>query len=497
MRVAVSVLFAVGALGFAVPNAALAAAPVIDDCDSSFIQDPESTPLGGVYWLHERAQCDKSRRLRDREIPQAIPDATMLHIAPLGSDAPLLSFKKADFKTHYNLGNDVFAFVLTQGITLVHMKTGKITPTNFDSIVTNGATGATAPENVFVWRMVSNGQPVPAYQVLRDGSMSAPVANSDMRRLSVPGGARYCDGAATTAALAAENFAMPGWSERRRLSVEGPTDTIPGATADENCLKYHYHYLIGRRASDGLWQLMEGQHSQVLDPAAYPSFEAAVADVHPAITRAQARYTQATQMANANAARDAAAQEAALTAARARVKELQAAGRFAEAAQHAETNLPLRDWGLAVVVWREAPLAELERIFPRLRNTYGAALGDLNVLDTRFFGLRECEKRKPTPSEMQGNFEYTMNYGPKRMGLAEFYASMVAARGSLRPDANEDLVFDAADGQWKKIYDSTGRGTTRVINIPTPEQDAANRNAAGQARVSAYLACVANVQLQD
>lgn len=418
---------------------------------------------------------------------------------------PILKLKQEELTNWYQLGQDVIA-VLSKGVyTIIDLKTGKVNPTDFENLAISQMLPGPGPDNYFVWRTFApdSAQPVPAYPVKADGTIGEAFPNSDMRRMAFLSGG-YCDASAFNAAIAIEERPFGVWAELRRVSMQGPADLTPAGSQQANCDKFNYHLFAGKRASDGLWQLLSGQDGVVFDPATtYASFDEAVTDINPAIARWSERVNKAAQAeADKKASEEAAITkknvelEAAYETARAKVRELQAQGNFEAAAKHAEINLPSKEWGLAVIDWVDAPLSEIERAVSR--NNGDPSLyykGGLGPLMERLHALRACDQIKPSQSELNGDFSFTMNYGPKKRTLNEIYSDLAYAQKMQTRGINERWVYDVANNQWKLVYASPGDHVPTFTNIPTAEQDAAARNSAGQSRVQAYYDCVSKARM--
>ena len=353
-------------------------------------------------------------------------------------------------------------------------------------------------------------RPWPIRWVFGDGTITSPVANSDLNRLVDFGsGFEGCTERSRIAAAPPEATAIAGWAEIRRRALlaggqTGPADLSADGTPAEKCARYMSHFFLGKRSSDGQWQVLRafdgapvGQAfaSAETAEAAAPNLLsterlglyatvpygdtalfAAVSDAQKQLYSDNAAAAQAAEAARlaaeqAEAARQQAAQEALWAEARSRAQQYFSAGHYGMAAQEAEA-LPVAEWAGYVLAWREAPIEEINRVRKRFEaEGYSRIFSqEAGAIDTLWNNLVGCEGHL---KDHNGNYlaapKSSRWHSTGPVIRAQEMMSLLAQNqyGMLSP--GEILVFDATLYDWVVIYESdpTRRSSgTRVINIP-------------------------------
>jgi len=378
-------------------------------------------------------------------------------------------------------------------------------------------------------------RPFPFRWVLVDGTITAPIANSDLGRLVARGdGPEGCTERSGIAAAPPESTAIDGWTQIHRRALlagggTGPADLSADGTPTEKCARYMSHFFLGQRESDSQWHVLRAYDGEPVG-AAFASAEAAeaaasgllsserlglyatvpygdtamlatVSDAQKQLYADNAAAAEAAEAARiaaeeAKAAESAAFWEAQYAIARQRAEQYFAAGHYGMAAQEAE-SLPADEYARYVAAWRTAPASEIRKALDGLdsQGVAGQYTEHYSTLDNRYRSLVLCEgylngaDGRPLSAQRTNRWNST-----PPVNRAQEMITLLSQNqyGMLSP--GEILVFDASLYEWVKIYepDPTRRSSgTRVINIPGDGvADAATQELAEQN----YQACVANAQ---
>lgn len=333
---------------------------------------------------------------------------------------------------------------------------------------------------------IVDGQPVTLSRVNEDGSVGPPIPGSDLRRYireqDMP--SSPCTSLSESAALPAEQSldAIPGrpWTELRRMQIEDGVARPAVLSGDpvprERCRLFADQFYIGRRASDGAWQLLDVK-GQPTATATYASAEEATAQAARALrAKAAADVAALEEERRQKAARDSAA--AAL--ARRNAEEMQAsvdrrqreadafvaAGRFAEAYERVRP-LSGKSRGRVVLAWTEAPVSMITEALQAIEEDRGHGLGwdsELHgALDRRRSALQRCEASYGMAQGAKTKWEST---APAERTM---YMIQTRARVLPAPRSGLNLAFDATRYEWVWI---DYHAPNDLINVPSPSAPA-------------------------
>lgn len=354
--------------------------------------------------------------------------------------------------------------------------------------------------------------PWPIRWAMEDGTITAPVANSDLNRLVDFGsGIEGCTERSRIAATPPESGMIAGWAELRRRALlasgkTGPADMSADGSPAEKCARYMSHFFLGKQASDGQWRILRAYDGAPVG-GEFPTAEAAeaaapdllsgetlgvyatvpygdtvmlaaVSDAQKQLYADNAAAAAAAESAKlaaeqAEAARQQAAQEARWAEARARAKAYLDAGHFGMAAYEAEA-LPVMEWADYMLAWRQAPVDEINRVRKRFEaegysRTIWPKAGQIDAWWNNLVGCEGHLKDRngnwlaaPRTNRWDSTAPYT-----RTQEMISLLPQAQKAYGTLSP--GEMLVFDATRYAWVVIYepDPARRGASmRVINEP-------------------------------
>lgn len=356
----------------------------------------------------------------------------------------------------------------------------------------------------------ASARPWPIRWARWDGTITAPVANSDLNRLVERADAyEGCTERSRIAAAPPESTEIPGWTTLRRRALlagggTGEADMSADGTPSEKCARYMSHFFLGQRAEDGQWQVLrafdgepvgaafataeaaEAAAPGVLAPeklglyATVPYGDAALlaavsdaqkqlyADNAAAVAAAEAARIAAEE---AKAAEEAAFREAQYAVARERAQQYFAAGHYGMAAYEAEA-LPVMEYAEYMLAWRQAPIEEIAKVRRRFEEEgYSRMVWPLaGQIDAWYSNLVGCqghlEDRNGVPLSAPRSNRWNST-GPVIRAQEMMTLLGQSQYGMLSP--GEILVFDATLYDWVVIYEpdpTRRRSGTRVINIP-------------------------------
>lgn len=381
---------------------------------------------------------------------------------------------------HTEIANPNLLLVRDSGVvSLVALPSGRRSVTTYTHWTSLNAWWAGGPQ-IYLAAAAAPGQPVALSRVREDGTVTAPLAGSDLRRAVSADPQHRCGAISHAAALPAEQSvdAIPGrpWAELRRMQlVDGvprPADLAAEAPADERCRQYARQFYLARRSDNATWQVLD-VNGQPAASAAHATAELAIAQAGTALAaKASADDAAAAEQRRVASARDSAAAESA----RRNAAEMQAsidrrqraadslvqAGRYAEAYEQVGP-LSGNAKGRVALAWREAPVTVITDALAAMERDRGYG----REFDARLYAALDARRSALASCEASFGLVYPPRSRWESTAPAERNAYMLQSRSRVGPPPRSGmtLAFDATRYEWVWI-DYTA--PTGVINVPPP-----------------------------